>query len=147
MSDRTGAPDSRVCFVDTNILVYAFDRSDPARSNVASGLLSELMTEGRLRLSTQVLQEFFVTVTKKIRTPLQVQEAIAVMDDLAVVPVFSPRYEHVRDAARLSESATISFWDALVVVAAAGSGADLLCTEDLNHGQVVLGVEIVNPFR
>jgi predicted nucleic acid-binding protein len=146
MSARTRPSASPICFVDTNVLVYAFDRSDPARSAVAVKLLTELLTDDRLRLSIQVLQEFFVTVTRKIEAPLAAEEAIAVMDNLAVAPVFEPRYEHVREAARLSVSARISFWDALIVVASTGSGAARLYSEDLNAGQVVLGVEIVNPF-
>jgi predicted nucleic acid-binding protein len=101
----------------------------------------------RLRLSVQVLQELFVTMTRKAARPWSVDQAVEVLDDLAAWPVLSPDYPAIRDAALLCRDATISFWDALVVTAAARSGAEVLYTEDLNHGQVIAGVRVVDPFR
>ena len=99
-----------------------------------------------LRLSTQALQELFVTLTRKVQKPLSPAQAIRYLDQLAVFPVFSTDYPAVRDAAELSASAKLSFWDSLVVVSAARAGAPRLYSEDFNEGQSILGVEVVNPF-
>ncbi len=138
--------ENRPAFVDTNILVYALAADDDARASVAQALLRRLMIARALRLSTQVLQELFVTLTRKVQKPLPPGQAIRYLDQLAVFPVFSPDYPAVRDAAELSVSAKLSFWDALVVVSAARAGAPRLYSEDFNEGQSILGVEVVNPF-
>ena len=133
-------------FVDTNVLVYAFDKTSSAKKAVALQLMNELMDEDRLRVSTQVLQELFVTLTKKVNRPCSSAEALAVLDDLTAWPVIVIDYSAIRTAALLAEEAHLSFWDALVVAAAARAGAAVLYTEDLNDGQEILGVRIRNPF-
>jgi predicted nucleic acid-binding protein len=133
-------------FVDTNVLVYALAADDTRRSLVAQRLVRELMASQVFQSSTQVLQELYVTLTRKVRTPMQPEQALRYLDQLAVWPVVVPDYAAVRDAVELSVSARLSFWDALVVVAAARSGAKRLYTEDLQDGQTILGVEVVNPF-
>jgi predicted nucleic acid-binding protein len=89
----------------------------------------------------------FVTLTRKVRTPMTAQQALRYLDQLAAWPVVVLDYGGVREAIELSASARLSLWDALVVVAAARSGAKRLYTEDLQDGQTILGVEVVNPFR
>jgi predicted nucleic acid-binding protein len=133
-------------FVDTNVLVYAFDRSGSPKKRVAGELINELMEEDRLRVSTQVLQELFVTLTRKVRQPCSIKEALALLENLTAWPLMAIDYAAIRDAAGLADQAKLSFWDALVVVAAARTGAAVLYTEDLNHGQEILGVRINNPF-
>jgi predicted nucleic acid-binding protein len=133
-------------FVDTNVLVYAFDKSSSPKKRVAQGLMNELMEEDRLRLSTQVLQELFVALTRKVSQRCSSEEARAILEDLAVWPVMVIDYPAIRAAAGLADQAKISFWDALVVVAAARTGASVLHTEDMNDGQEILGVRISNPF-
>ncbi len=133
-------------FLDTNALVYAFDRGEGEKRASARRLIENLAASGRLRLGTQVLQEFFVTVTRKIKTPIGMEDAIRILDDLAVWNPVLVEVEDIRRAARLSEEAKLSFWDALVVVSAAHSGASILYTEDLSHGQEILGVTVMNPF-
>jgi len=133
-------------FLDTNILVYAFERDHSNRHNTARQLLRRLMASNTLRLSTQVLQEFYVTMIRKSKQPASTQETLACMDDLSLWPLFVIDYPAVRDACLLSRDASISYWDALIVVAAARSGAKRLYTEGLNHGQTILGVAITNPF-
>jgi predicted nucleic acid-binding protein len=135
-----------VCFVDTNVLVYALAGDDAKRSPVAQNLVRELMTEQVFRTSIQVLQELFVTLTRKIRTPLTAEQAGRYLDQIAAWPVIVLDYRAMRDAIELSDSAKLSFWDALILVAASRSGARRLYTEDLQDGRTVLGVEIVNPF-
>lgn len=139
--------DEAPAFVDTNLLVYAFDSSDPARNLSAARLISRLMDQDRLRLSVQVLQEFYVTMTRKARPPWSPERALAKLDDFSAWPVISTDPMLVREAVLLSRDAVLSFWDSLVVVAAARSGASILYTEDLNHGQIFRGVQVVNPFR
>ena len=134
-------------FVDTNVLVYALAADDRKRSPVAQQLLRELMAAQTLHTSTQVLQELFVTLTRKVRTPLTAEQALRYLDQIAAWPVAVLDYGAVRAAIELCSTSSLSFWDALVVVAAAKSGAKRLYTEDLQDGQVILGVEVVNPFR
>ena len=133
-------------FVDTNILVYAFDKVISPKQVVARRLMNELIAEERLRVSTQVLQELFVTLTRKVKQPCSSEEALAVLDDLTAWPFLTVDYAAIRDGVRLADRAKLSFWDALIVVSAARTGATVLYTEDLNDGQEILGVRISNPF-
>ena len=133
-------------FVDTNVLVYAFDKSASPKKRIAQRLMNELMDEDRLRVSTQVLQELFVTLTGKVGKRCPVSEALEVLEDLTAWPLMVVDYAAIRTAIGLSEQAKLSFWDALVVVAAARAGAAVLYTEDLNDGQEILGVRVTNPF-
>jgi len=133
-------------FVDTNVLVYAFEKTGSPKKQVAQQLVSGLMDEDRLQVSTQVLQELFVTLTRKVARCCSNDEALAVLEDLTAWPVMAIDYAAIRAAVDLAGRANLSFWDALVVVAAARSGASVLYTEDLNNGQEILGVRITNPF-
>ena len=134
-------------FVDTNVLVYAYQREESRRAEVARQLLSQLAAAERIRLSTQVLQEFFATLTQKGRRPCTPDEALEHLQALSAWPLFQIDYSAIVEAAELSRDAQLSFWDALIIVAAARSGAARLYTEELSHGQEILGVAIVNPFH
>jgi len=134
-------------FVDTNVLVYALAADDPKRSPVAQELIKRLMSRQALHTSTQVLQELYVTLTRKVRQPITPEQALRYLERIAAWPVTVLNYEAIRSAIEVSTANRISFWDALVVVAASLSGAKRLYTEDLQAGRVLLGVEIVNPFR
>jgi predicted nucleic acid-binding protein len=136
-----------LAFLDTNILVYAFAPDDPVRSAPARLLLEKLMEEARLCTSTQVLQELFVTLTRKLKIPATSSEALRYLDVLAANEICTVDYSLIREAAGLSQSSRISFGDALVIVAALRSGAKILYTEDLQHGQTFFGLRVVNPFR
>jgi predicted nucleic acid-binding protein len=138
--------DKPLSFVDTNVLVYAFDQSGSSKTRIAQRLLNELMDEDRLRVSTQVLQELLVTLTKKVKEPCSREEALAVLEDLTAWPLMVVDFAAIRSAVGLAAQAKLSFWDALVVIAAARTGAALLYTEDLNDGQEILGVRVCNPF-
>jgi len=135
-----------LAFVDTNVLMYAFDKNSSPKKRAAQRLINQLMDEDRLRVSTQVLQELFVTLTRKVNQPCSNDEALAVLEDLTAWPLMAVDYAAIRAAVRLAGQAKLSFWDALVVVAAARIGAAVLYTEDLNHGQEILGVRVSNPF-
>jgi len=90
-------------FVDTNVLVYAFDKSDSPKKRAAGLLMKELMEEDRLRLSTQILQELFVTLTRKVSQCCSSQEALAVLEDLAAWPLTVVDYAAIRAALELSD--------------------------------------------
>ena len=133
-------------FVDTNVLVYAIAADDRKRSPVAEDLLRKLMLNRSLRTSTQVLQELYVTLTRKGKSPMPPESALRYIDHVAAWPVVVTDFKSVRRAIELSIGSMLSFWDALVVVAAECSGAKVLYSEDLQGGQELLGVKIVNPF-
>lgn len=133
-------------FVDANVLVYAFDSSAGRKQQAARALLERLWESNSGCISVQVLQEFFVTVTKKVAKPLPVEEAKARVREFAAWSVFAPAPEDVVAAIDLHAQAKIGFWDAMIVVAAAESGCDVLWTEDLSDGQSLRGVRIRNPF-
>jgi len=136
-----------ISFVDTNILVYALAADDPHRSSIAQRLIAELLEKNTFRTSTQVFQELFVTLMRKIKTPMKPAEVIRYVDQLAAWPVTVLDYQAVRSGMDLAGQAKLSLWDALVVVAAARSGAAQIITEDLQDGQTLLGLRIRNPFR
>jgi predicted nucleic acid-binding protein len=133
-------------FVDANVLVYAFDASAAAKQAAAERLLSRLWDTGTGCLSIQVLQEFFVTVTRKVAQPLSIDEAADRIREFATWKIFAPTAKDMLAAIALQKQAVLNFWDAMVVEAAAESGCDVLWTEDLNDGQLLRGVRIRNPF-
>lgn len=98
-------------------------------------------------ISTQVLQEFFVTVTRKLARPLPARDAEAALRGLMELSVVQVDPELILAAAVSSRRDRISFWDALVLAAAAASGCEEVLSEDLQHGQSFGGVRISNPFR
>lgn len=133
-------------FIDANVLVYAFDSSAGVKQKTAAELLTRLWDSGTGCLSIQVLQEFFVTVTRKVPHPLSVDEAADHIREFALWKMFSPAADDVLAAIVLHKRAKVSFWDAMVVQAASQIGCDILWTEDLSDGQVVQGVRVRNPF-
>jgi predicted nucleic acid-binding protein len=133
-------------FVDSNILVYAHDVDSGAKHIKARRVIAELWDSGAGFLSTQVLQEFYVTVTRKIRKPLAPSEARAIIRDFSLwVRSFLTPATVVR-ASEVSETWQISFWDGLIVAAAEQNGATELWSEDISHGQTIAGVKVRNPF-
>ncbi len=133
-------------FVDANILVYAFDTSSGGKHAVAQKLLERLWDSGGGCLSVQVLQEFFVTVTRKVAKPLPVEEASDRIREFGTWNVFAPTARDVLAATELHKQTQLNFWDAMVVGAAVELGCDVLWTEDLNDGQLLRGVRVRNPF-
>jgi predicted nucleic acid-binding protein len=128
-------------FVDTNVLVYGFSSSSPKKP-VAQRLVNELIEEDLLWVSTQVLQELFVTLTRKVSQPCSSEEALAILEDLSAWPLRVVDYAAIRGAAGLALQATLSFRDALAVVAAVRTSATVLYTDALNDGQEILGVRV-----
>ncbi len=133
-------------FVDTNVLVYAHDRSAGAKQVRAAALLDKIWNSGTGCLSIQVLQEFFVTMTRKIPHPISSGDAEALVRDLAAWSVFAPESDDVLAAIALHRRTGIAFWDAMVLQGAAAMGCETLWSEDLKPGQSYDGVTVRNPF-
>ncbi len=138
MSDKT--------FVDTNVLIYAHDADAPAKREIANRLLDQLWEERSGVLSVQVLQEFYVHVTRKIARPLAKASARQVVDTYAIWAVGVTPAE-IATALRIEDESRLGFWDALIVACALKSGANRILSEDLNPGQRISGIRIENPFR
>jgi predicted nucleic acid-binding protein len=134
-------------FFDTNVLVYLFDADSPAKQSRAQAVLSDTLQEGEVVISTQVLQEFFVTVTRKLARPLPAAEAETALRRLMELPVIQVDPEMILAAASTSRRDRISFWDALILAAASAAGCDQVLSEDLQHGRSFDNVRVVNPLR
>jgi predicted nucleic acid-binding protein len=135
---------TEVVFVDTNILIYAYDSKAAEKRTRAARALARLWEEQTGRISLQVLQEFYVTAIQKLKVPRA--SAREVIQDYAPWVKHPTTPEIILRASDLSESARISFWDALIVASAEQADASLLYTEDLNPGQTIAGIRIVNPL-
>lgn len=134
-----------ITFVDTNILLYAYDRNEPVKHPAARAEVSRLWRQGEGVLSTQVLQETYLNLTRKVRMPRA--RARSLIERYARWRVHAVGVDDIIAASELEQRHTLSFWDALLVVSAQRSGAERLLTEDLQHGRVISGVRIENPFR
>jgi predicted nucleic acid-binding protein len=133
-------------FVDTNVLLYAHDASEKAKQPVAAAALERLWRDRTGVISTQVLQEFYVISTRKLPQPLPRTEALEIIGLYSTWPVITVDPTVILSATRIEEDQQISFWDALILESARIAGANVLLTEDLQHGQVIHGVRIENPF-
>lgn len=134
-------------FLDTNILVYAYDRSAGKKHSLSAQLMETCWKKENGCLSIQVLQEFFVTVTRKIASPLDHQTARQIVADLAQWRLHAPNASDLLQAIDLQSEYQLSFWDAQVVQSAASLGCKQILSEDLNHGQVYGDVQVINPFK
>ena len=132
-------------FVDTNILIYAHDLDAKEKHLTAKEVLDELWANRTGVMSTQVLQEFYVNVTRKLAKPLSKKVARTIVNTYVIWCVDITPAE-IAAAFRIEDEARIGFWDALVCAAAINSGAERILSEDLNAGQRITGVRIENPF-
>jgi predicted nucleic acid-binding protein len=137
MSDKT--------FIDTNVLIYAHDIDAHAKRQIARQVLQELWREKTGLLSMQVLQEFYVNVTRKIPSPLSKESARLVVSSYAIWSMETTPTE-ILAAFRIEDVSRIGFWDALIISSAAKSGASRILSEDLNAGQRIAGILVENPF-
>lgn len=137
MNDKT--------FVDTNVLIYAHDLDAKRKHEVAKGVLRELWSQRTGILSMQVLQEFYVNVTRKIASPLPKDAARLLVNSYAIWCMETTPAE-ISAAFRLEDESRIGFWDALIVASAAKCGALRILSEDLNVDQRIAGIRIENPF-
>ena len=135
---------AELCFVDTNVLVYLFDADSAHKQARARQLLAN--NADQIVLSAQVLGEFYVTVTGKLAKPLDAISAQQAVDSLGALAVCSISVQLVQAAVRRSRTSRLSYWDALIVETAIDSGASVLLTEDLQHGQLFDELVVKNPF-
>jgi predicted nucleic acid-binding protein len=133
-------------FVDTNILVYAYDRSAGGKHAVAAQLVKDCWENQNGCLSIQVLQEFCAVVTRKIAAPLDHLTLRQLVSDLAQWRLQSPGAEDLLQAIDLQHRYQLSFWDAMIVQSALGLGCKQIWSENLNHGQMYGNVQVSNPF-
>jgi predicted nucleic acid-binding protein len=133
-------------FVDTNILVYAHDRSAGAKHQRARTLLEQLWDSGQGVLSTQVLQELCINLRRKVSRPLPLEDVRRLIRDYSTWEVITNTPESILQAIEIEARYKTSFWDALILQAAESSGASILYSEDLATGQLYGDIRVVNPL-
>jgi predicted nucleic acid-binding protein len=136
-----------LAFADTNLLVYARDTSDPTKHARAAEWMRHLWETGDGRLSIQVLQEYYVTVTRKLRPGLPKDAARADVQDLSAWRPAAIGVEGIEVGWSIEDRFGLSFWDSLIVAAAHVAGCQVILTEDLQDGMEFDGVRVVDPFR
>jgi predicted nucleic acid-binding protein len=132
-------------FLDTNVLLYAV--SDAAAEQEYARRAWELIANTRFGTSIQVVQEFYVNATGKLKQTIPEERATMVLEFLLGRPMVLTNVLLFRAAVRLRERFGIGYFDAAIVAAAHELGAPVLYTQDLNHGQVYEGVRVINPFQ
>ncbi|MFB3884743.1 MAG: PIN domain-containing protein [Thermodesulfobacteriota bacterium] len=138
-------PENKI-FLDTNILIYAYDVSAGNKHKTAKTIMMDLWNSGRGLISIQVLQEFFVNITKKVSKPLEIKLARDIIRDLLKWEVVTIDGESLLEAIELHVRHQYSLWDSMILKAAQKGGAIVLLSEDLKDGQTIDGVTIKNPF-
>jgi predicted nucleic acid-binding protein len=133
-------------FLDTNVVAYAHDSSDPEKQKQAQQILRDGMVSGRVCISAQVLGELFVVLTRKIANPMGVDEAAQIVQAVSKLEVVEVGLVTVRLALHFVRLGGISYWDSLIVAAAKLAGCSTLYTEDLSHGRIIDSVTVENPF-
>ena len=139
--------DDGIEFCDTNIFVYAYDILAGEKRRMAKDLLERVWTSSTGALSVQVLQELFVSLTRKASPPLQSPAARQIVEDLTAWKVIEPSGREVLEAIDTCLRWGLSFWDAMIMTAARRAGASVLWSEDLKNGESYDGVVVRNPFR
>ena len=137
---------AELTFLDTNILLYAHDRTAGRKQEVARSLVADLWGSRTGVLGTQVLQEFYVKATRKLPRPLSAPRARSVIDRYASWVVHRIEPADILEASVLEKRHRLTFWDSLIVISAARAGAGVLTTEDLQHGRSLAGVTVIDPF-
>jgi len=132
------------CFLDSNILVYAVDSAKESASKQAIAM--KLLGQANFGLSAQVMQEFYVAVTRKIKKPLPIIDAANFLKNLSAFAVVPVDYGLITEGIRNSIKFHLSYWDGAIIAGAERLSAPLLYTEDLNHGQKYGTIKVINPF-
>lgn len=133
-------------FLDTNILVCAYDSHDRVKQEKAQAIVLDAMEHETGIVSTQVLSEFFCVVTGRIPTPLSVDEAQGVINELGILRIVEIDLPMINRAIEAHKKYQLTFWDAMIVVAAERAGCAQVFSEDMNSGQRYNGIEVVNPL-
>ncbi len=133
-------------FLDTNIIIYAYDTTARKKHEIARDILVSLWDSNLGVISNQVLQEFFVNVTQKIPNPIDIKTAGDIVSDLLKWDVVINDGESILKAIEILETYHYSFWDSLIIEAAFKGNATILLSEDMSHGQSINALTIKNPF-
>ena len=133
-------------FVDTNVFIYAYDIPAGKKHETAKGIVIDLWERGQGMLSLQVLQEFFVNITKKVSKPLEIRMAKEIVRDLLKWDIVMIDGESVLEGIDIHSRYQFSFWDSMIVHAALKGGASVLLSEDFEDGRIIEGLTIKNPF-
>jgi len=132
-------------FLDTNILVYAYDASDPRKQSLAQELIRRALA-GEFIISVQVLSEFASTLFHKISPPATAEQLVTILDALAPIKTISPDQETVRRAVEARSTYDLHFYDAMIIATAEQAACARIWSEDLNPGQEYFGIKVQNPF-
>lgn len=135
-----------ITFFDTNILIYAIDESEPTKRQRAVARIEQARTQGTVMLSTQVLHEFYNISQRKLRPPLPQEQAVQAVRGLCEFPVMGSSSASVLAALQIMQEHKISWWDALILEAALRADADVLVSEDDQHGTRFGKLVVENPF-
>jgi predicted nucleic acid-binding protein len=135
-----------LAFVDTNILLYAHDRSAGDKQAKAANLLTQLWEDRSGVLSPQVLQEFLVNAVRKLQSPLSLAKTRDIVRTYGLWVTRDAKVDDILRATEIMELTSFSFWDSLIIASAEAAGCEVLYSEDMQHGQQVAGLTICNPF-
>lgn len=134
-------------FLDTNIIVYAYDDRDIRKQTVAKNLIAKGVSNDTASISYQVVQEFINVATRKFQSPLNWSDCKRFIDrSLALIWDINPSKGLMHSALDISERFKYSFYDSLIIAAALEAGCSALYSEDLQHKQQIYSVQIINPF-
>lgn len=133
-------------FVDTNILVYAHDLEAGAKHRKAAQILEQIWQQKNGVLSIQVIQEFYVTLTRKLKKPLKQKIAKSLVEKYGHWQIMAPQMPQVLAAMDLQRKNRFSFWDAMIVQSALEAECAILLSEDMQHGRCIYNLAIQNPF-
>ena len=132
-------------FIDTNILVYMQSGMNETKMKISRQLFEQSASDNRIVISTQVLQEFYVAMTRKLgHDPIPIKNLLALFSDFEIVTITTSIIFDAIDTTIINQ---LSFWDSLIICSASAGKCKIIYSEDLNHGQVIRGVEVVNPFK
>lgn len=134
-------------FLDTNVFVYAFDADAGNKFTKAQSILKDCWENQSGAISTQVLQEFYVTITHKLANKVDRQSARNIVQTYKAWPLHNITTDDIIEASEFEEQNKFSFWDSLIVVAAQKTGAGILYSEDMQDGRQIGNLTIVNPFQ
>ena len=134
-------------FVDTNIIIYAYNVTAGNKHKIAGKILADLWNSGLRVISTRVLQEFFVTAVQKIPNPITPKQAKDIVRDFLKRHAVVNNGDSITEAIDICMNFSLSFWDSMIIESAVEANAAVLLSENLRHGHVVKGVPIINPFR
>jgi len=134
-------------FLDTNILVYAYDLDEKSKRQTAKDILTDCWNNRSGVISTQVLQEFYVTLTRKLSSKLPASEARDVVSDFLSWSIYQIAATDIGEASETEDQYGYTFWDSLVITAARNARAEVLYSEDMQDGQQLGDLKIINPFK